>query len=71
VPARRRVEHDPAPERRRGPQNHSVSSRGDGGGGEAELREVPVAPDKTRIDLRGPVVHLQSHPVRDRLQLVQ
>jgi hypothetical protein len=68
---RRGVEHYGAADGRLGAQHHPVSSRGDDGRGETELRVTVADPHDPCGDPARPVVHREAGTVGDRLQLVE
>ena len=71
VAGRSRVEHEAAAHGRPVAEDDAVAARRHRGRGEAELRPALSDADDPGIVLGRPVVDVQAHPVRDRLELVE
>ena len=71
VAGRSRVEHERAAHGRPVAEDDAVAARRHRGRGEAELRPALSGADDTRVVLGRPVVDVQAHPIRDRLELVE
>ena len=71
VAGRSRVEHEAAAHGRPVAEDDAVAARRHRGRGEAELRPALSDADDPGIVLGRPVVDVQAHAVRDRLELVE